>query len=137
MFFFDTFLSVPKKQSEHITNKMFCSKIKTMMDDVVAQEWAKVKDFPSLFRHYGSQSEYQRWRTRFITAGLLQKSTRTFIKKRKNSLQHRRALLRTYARNWREKHPAQTKQIMYDHWKRKLLADFAKCVRLNPDEKQM
>ncbi len=108
-----------------------------MLDDVVTQEWAKVKDFPSLFRHYGSQAEYQRWRTRFIAAGLLQKSTRTFIKNRENPLEHRRALLRTYARKWREKHPAKVKQITYDHWKRKLLADFAACVRLNPDEKHL
>lgn len=98
----------------------------------IADEWAKVKEVPSLFKHYGSQAEYQRWRQRFLKAGFIQKSARTFTKKRKNPKEHRKAYARAYARKWRENHPAKSRQITYEHWKRRLLADFA-AVRLNPD----
>ena len=103
-----------------------------MLEVDVAQEWEKVKCEPSLFKHYGSQAEYQRWRQRFLKAGYLQKSARTFTKKRTNSEEHRKAYARAYARKWREKHPDKAREITYEHWKRKLLADFA-TVRLNPD----
>mgnify|MGYP000973802755 CR=1 FL=1 len=104
-----------------------------MLEVNVAQEWEKVKDVPSLFKHYGSQAEYQRWRQRFLKAGYIQKSARTFAKKRKNPEEHRKAYSRAYARKWRERHPVKAKEIAYEHWKRKLLADFA-TVRLNPNE---
>ncbi len=49
-----------------------------MLDDHgVAQEWAKVKDFPSLFQHYGSQAEYQRWRQGVLSRKAHERSPRS------------------------------------------------------------
>ena len=104
-----------------------------MLEVNVAHEWDKVKDVPSLFKHYRSQAEYQRWRQRFLKAGYIKKTTRTFTKKREKTEEHRKEYAREYARKWRAHHPDSYREIYYEHWKRKLLADFA-TVRLKPDE---
>jgi hypothetical protein len=97
----------------------------------IAAEWEKVKEVDSLFGHYGSQAEYQRWRQRFLRAGYISKSARRYTKKRTNPKEYRREYARVYARKWRESNPAKAKAITYEHWKRKLLKDFS-AVRLNP-----
>jgi hypothetical protein len=104
------------------------------MDSQVAAEWDKVKGCSqSLFKHYGSQAEYQKWRHRFLKAGYLEKTSRTFIKKDhdQHTEEHRREQARAYARKWRQQNKQRAKEICYNHWKRKLLGDFA-AVRLNP-----
>lgn len=62
------------------------------MESIVKTEWKAVKNVPSLFKHYGSQKEYQKWRERFVRAGYLAKNQR----KQRRSKADTRAYNRAY-----------------------------------------
>lgn len=81
----------------------------------VKAEWEAVKDVPSLFKHYGTQREYQKWRERFVRAGYLTKNART-----QKTKTDKLAYNRVYYAKWRPLHKDRVMQYSYDHWKRKL-----------------
>jgi hypothetical protein len=76
----------------------------------VQTEWEKVKHLKSLFKYYGTQKAYQRWRFRFIRAGFLQ----THGKKR-DALYNR-----TYYAKWRKSNKERVKRHIETYWKKKL-----------------
>jgi hypothetical protein len=90
-----------------------CRKKNTM--ESIRAEWEAVKDVPSLFKHYGSQKEYQRWRDRFVRAGYLSKG-----QKLRRSKAEQLACNRSYYEKWRAAHRDKVKKYTYDHWMRKL-----------------
>ena len=97
------------------------------MEQVVRAEWEKVKDEPSLFRFYGNQKDYQRWRTRFIKAGLIQKTSRTWTRKA-DPIEHRRAYAREYYTKWRKENKDRQKQYAYNHWKNRFIEQMV-CLK--------
>ena len=50
-----------------------------MLAEDVFAEWARVKDEPSLLKHYGRRA-YMRWRHHFIKYGLIKRTTRRYVK---------------------------------------------------------
>jgi len=87
-------------------------------EDVVA-EWARVKDEKSLLQHYGRKS-YQRWRYNFIKYGLIERTTRRFVKNRVDQKERRRDYCREYSKAWRSRNRHRTEEYLIRYWKRKL-----------------
>jgi hypothetical protein len=86
------------------------------MELTIEAEWQAVKDVPSLFKHYGTQREYQKWRERFVRAGYLTKHQRRLRRTKEEKLAYNRA----YYTKWRPLHKDLVLQYTHDHWKRKL-----------------
>ena len=99
--------------------------------DNVHEEWEKVKHEPSLHSYYGNQKEYQRWRSRFITAGLVQKTTRTWTLT-DDPVAHKKRYRREYYQVWRKNNKQKVREYAYNHYKKRLLADIAEMVCSNP-----
>jgi hypothetical protein len=102
------------------------------IDTHVVDEWEKVKHEPSLYRYYGSQKEYQKWRTRFLKVGLIQRSSR-IGKRQKNPRSHLLEYRREYYSSWRKNNKQKQKEYAYTYWKRRLVRDIDTMVRLRAD----
>ena len=95
----------------------------------VSQEWLKVKDLPSLYKHYPTAAVYQRWRSRFLRLGYLKKTGRRYQKQKgAASSKSRREYCRDYARRWRKENPERSKEINYAYWRRRLKSDQETCL---------
>ena len=92
------------------TKKIFCT---DKMELSIKAEWEAVKNTPSLFKHYGNQKEYQKWRERFVRAGYLHKKPR-------RAKQDRLVYNRAYYAKWRVTHKDRIIQYTHDHWQKKL-----------------
>ena len=95
----------------------------------VSEEWLKVKDVPSLYKHYPNAVVYQRWRARFLRLGYLKTKQN---QKGLASLKSRRDYARNYARKWRKQNPARAKEINYAYWRRRLMSDAATTATETP-----
>ena len=82
----------------------------------IKTEWGAVKDLSSLFKHYGSQKEYQKWRERFARKGYLTKNQRKPRRSKADTLAYNRA----YYAKWRPMHKDRVAQYSCNHWKKKL-----------------
>ena len=89
-----------------------------LAEDVLA-EWAKVKNEPSLLKHYG-QRAYQRWRYNFIKYGLIERTTRRYVKNRPDQKARRREYNREYSKVWRLRNRQRTEEYLIKYWKKKL-----------------
>ena len=78
----------------------------------VEREWEKVKD-KRLFKHYKTQREYSKWRSRFVRLGLITPKPRTTV-------EHRLRYNREYYARWRHANQEKTKGYTEKHWKKKL-----------------
>jgi hypothetical protein len=88
-------------------------------------EWARVKDLPSLHRHYGSQKLYQSWRYKFMRRGLISKSTRRFTKGKSGQDELRKDYLKSYGKKWRAKNQDKVRKSLYEYWRRRLAREEA------------
>jgi hypothetical protein len=86
---------------------MVCTKAEILL------EWEAVKDFPNLSKYYGNLKTYQRWRKRFVTAGLLNK-------KQKQTKAQMLAYKRSYYAKWRKSNQDKVKGYTQDYWIKKL-----------------
>jgi hypothetical protein len=87
---------------------MVCTKAETLL------EWEAVQNAPNLSTYYGNnQKEYQRWRKRFFTAGLL-------TKKHKKTKAEMLAYKRSYYARWRKSNRDKVKGYTQDYWIKKL-----------------
>jgi hypothetical protein len=83
----------------------------------VQEEWERVKDKPSLLKHYGDKTMYRRWRYQFVKYNLIQPTSRT---KELSPKKSRKDYMRTYARKWRRTNPDLARKIVERYWIRKL-----------------
>ena len=97
------------------------------MANVIETEWALVRNVPSLYAHYETPQLYGKWRHRFIRAGFIQKTNRTW-KRPVDAAIHRKEYNKTYYKAWRASHKDKVRQYVFDYWKRKLSE-----VRSNPE----
>ena len=81
-------------------------------------EWERVKNEPSLCRHYETRREYQKWRNRFISAGFITKNVGE-----KKSTVNKAEYNRVYYKGWRQRNREKVKQYSRDYWLRKLTAE--------------
>ena len=100
------------------------------MEEVVAREWNKVKGVSSLYQNYGCQRDYAKWRYRFLKAGYVSKTKRTWAKAA-NPKEHILAYQREYYRKWRSKNKAKAKEHTHNYWKRRFLSEIQVCLNLN------
>ena len=84
-----------------------------MTSSVIEREWQIVKDVPSLFKYYGSQREYQKWRARFLKAGFLKKKRG---RSKEDQLVHNRA----YYAEWRKRNSERIAMYNLKFWKKKI-----------------
>ena len=104
--------------SVHVACSFFISiHIKRMMNEdiqqLTAQEWAKISqklhNKQSLFSIYERDTKlYQRWRRRFMQFGYIQPTKQRSISPK------------TYARQWRAKHPGAAKKHCHTYWMKRL-----------------
>ena len=78
----------------------------------VLAEWALVKNV-NLHKYYDSKKEYQKWRRRFIDAGLL-------MPKRAQDREARLAKNRCYYEVWRKNNREKVNEYTKRYWKKKL-----------------
>lgn len=82
----------------------------------IISEWQKVKDSPSLYKHYGTPSLYMAWRQRFMRMGLLKKGKGGWRKRGPRKIVDKAA----YSRNWRRKNPGKSSEYVKRYWVKKL-----------------
>lgn len=79
------------------------------METLILEEWERVKDCKSIWRHYGGGKEYALWRQRFMKLGL--------VKPRKAPKVVDRA---AYMREYRKKNPDKYRDYTERYWRKRL-----------------
>jgi hypothetical protein len=88
-----------------------------MSDSEVMAEWQRViSSGMSLYSSYPTHTEYMRWHSRFVRAGLIQRRTGGWKKQGAKTTLDRAQ----YARDWRTKHPDKAKEHVERYWMKRL-----------------
>lgn len=83
----------------------------------VKDEFERVRDLPSLHKHYATQAIYQRWHNRFVRAGFIQKGPSGWKKAGKPKPIVNRA---KYSREWRRRNPGRAREHVARYWAKRL-----------------